>query len=62
MMSTYKSFVEQGGGGVVPVFVNQTDEYYEQLIPRLNGVLLPGGGIPYVINSPFGKVAAKVKQ
>ena len=59
MVSTYQSFVEQGGGGAVPIFVNQPDEYYEKLIPKLNGVLLPGGGDD-LINSPYGKAAYKI--
>ncbi|XP_067950216.1 gamma-glutamyl hydrolase-like [Watersipora subatra] len=62
VFSAYKSFIEQGGGGVVPVFVNQSDSYYEQLIPRLNGVLLPGGDIKHVTRSPFGKAAVKIQK
>lgn len=54
MLSDYQSFIEQGGGGVVPVFVNQSTEYYDQLLTRINGVLFTGGGVD-LITSPYGK-------
>ena len=54
-LADYKSFVEQAGGGAVPIFVNQPDSYYEQLLPRLNGVLFPGGDVD-LVKSPYGKV------
>lgn len=55
----YKSYIEQAGGGAVPLFINQPDDYYEELIPRLNGVLLPGGESD-IVTSPYAKVANKV--
>ena len=60
-MASYKSFIEQAGGGAVPLFINQPDSYYEQLIPRLNGVLLPGGD-SNIMTSPYAKTARKVFQ
>lgn len=59
VLSDYKSFIEQGGGGAVPIYSNQSDEYFEKLIPRLNGVLLPGGG-SNLISSSYGKAAYKI--
>ena len=53
MLSNYRGFIEQGGGGVVPIFVNQSYEYYDKILSRINGVLLPGGGVN-LITSPYG--------
>ena len=51
----YKSFIEQAGGGAVPLFINQPSSYYEKIIPRLNGVLFPGGDAD-LVTSPYAKV------
>jgi len=59
-MTNYQSFIAQGGAGAVPIFVDQPDSYYEQLIPRLNGVLLPGGGLDNLVTSPFANVSKLV--
>ncbi|XP_067929726.1 gamma-glutamyl hydrolase-like [Watersipora subatra] len=59
VLTFYRSFVEQGGAGAVPIFVNQSDEYYDQLMTRINGVLLPGGGVN-LLTSPYGKAAYKL--
>ena len=55
-MSTYKSFIEQAGGMAVPIFVNQSQSYYDQILQRINGVILPGGGVD-LVSSYYGKVA-----
>lgn len=41
--ATYVKFVEAAGGRVVPLFTDQSDEYYKNMLSRINGVLLPGG-------------------
>lgn len=41
--ASYVKFIEASGGRVVPIFVNQTDEYYERIFNSVNGVLFPGG-------------------
>ncbi|XP_070580139.1 gamma-glutamyl hydrolase-like [Ptychodera flava] len=41
----YVKFLESAGARVVPVRVNQTDEYYQHLFESLNGVLFTGGDV-----------------
>ncbi|XP_075558049.1 gamma-glutamyl hydrolase-like isoform X2 [Dermacentor variabilis] len=41
--ASYVKFIEASGGRAVPIFVNQTKEYYKKLFYSVNGVLLPGG-------------------
>ena len=41
--ASYVKFIESGGARVVPVFINQTDEYYQMIHNSTNGLLLPGG-------------------
>lgn len=41
--ASYVKFVEASGGRAVPIFVNQTKEYYKKLFDSVNGVLFPGG-------------------
>ena len=53
------SFVKQAGGAAVPIFVDQPDEYYEQLIPRLNAVYLPGGS-SHNLDSPYAETAMRI--
>ena len=53
------SLVRQGGAEAIAVFVNQSDEYYEQLIPRLNGIYFPGGS-SNKISSPYAETAKKI--
>uniref|UniRef100_L7M012 folate gamma-glutamyl hydrolase n=1 Tax=Rhipicephalus pulchellus TaxID=72859 RepID=L7M012_RHIPC len=41
--ASYVKYIEASGGRVVPIFVNQTRDYYKKLFNSVNGVLLPGG-------------------
>ncbi|KFB47116.1 AGAP006670-PA-like protein [Anopheles sinensis] len=41
--ASYVKFVEGAGARVVPIWINQPAEYYEQIMVNLNGVLFPGG-------------------
>jgi len=42
--ASYVKYLEAAGARVVPVRIDQPDEYYDDLFKKLNGVLLPGGG------------------
>ncbi|KAJ8037926.1 Gamma-glutamyl hydrolase [Holothuria leucospilota] len=42
--ASYVKFVEAGGARVVPILVNQTEDYYNKLFHSINGVIFPGGG------------------
>lgn len=45
IMAAYVKFVEQAGARVVPLLSNDTDSDTENMLEKLNGVLLPGGDI-----------------
>ncbi|XP_013099711.2 gamma-glutamyl hydrolase [Stomoxys calcitrans] len=41
--ASYVKFVESAGGRVVPIWIGQKRDYYEDILSKVNGVLLPGG-------------------
>ena len=43
--SSYVKYVEMFAAQVVPILPNRPEEYYDYLLTRLNGVLLPGGDV-----------------
>ena len=43
--AAYVKYVESAGARVVPVLINQTDEYYEMIFNSTNGLLIPGGRV-----------------
>ncbi|XP_049313877.1 gamma-glutamyl hydrolase [Bactrocera dorsalis] len=38
-------YLEDAGAGVVPIWINRTADYYEDILSKVNGVLLPGGAV-----------------
>ncbi|XP_071446441.1 gamma-glutamyl hydrolase-like isoform X2 [Hetaerina americana] len=43
--ASYVKFLEGAGARVVPIRINLSDDYYENIVNSVNGVLFPGGGI-----------------
>ena len=43
--ASYVKYVESGGARVVPVFINQAEEYYRTIFHSTNGLLIPGGDV-----------------
>ena len=43
--AAYIKYVEAAGARVVPVLINQPDEYYEIIFNSTNGLLIPGGAV-----------------
>uniref|UniRef100_A0A0A1XRN7 folate gamma-glutamyl hydrolase n=1 Tax=Zeugodacus cucurbitae TaxID=28588 RepID=A0A0A1XRN7_ZEUCU len=41
----YVKYLENAGAGVVPIWINRNPEYYEYILSKVNGVLLPGGAV-----------------
>ena len=41
--ASYVKFVESGGARVVPILINQPDDYYGMMFASTNGLLIPGG-------------------
>ena len=50
--AAYVKYVEQAGARVVPVLINQTDEYYDTIFKSTNGLLIPGGAVSIVDSGP----------
>jgi imidazoleglycerol phosphate synthase glutamine amidotransferase subunit HisH len=42
--ASYVKWIESSGGRVVPFILNQSEEYYRNLLGRIHGFLFPGGG------------------
>ena len=43
--ASYVKHIEAGGARVVPVLINQGQDYYKTIFDRTNGILLPGGDV-----------------
>ncbi|XP_071446440.1 gamma-glutamyl hydrolase-like isoform X1 [Hetaerina americana] len=52
--ASYVKFLEGAGARVVPIRINLSDDYYENIVNSVNGVLFPGGGIN-LEDSGYGK-------
>jgi len=45
--ASYVKFVESGGGRVVPIFYNSTNDQLDALFDSINAILIPGGGADF---------------
>lgn len=43
IMAHYVKYIEAGGARVVPIQIYRSKEYYQDILSKINGVLLPGG-------------------
>ena len=43
--ASYVKWAEMAGMRVVPVLLNRSQEYYASVYKRVNGLILPGGGV-----------------
>ena len=43
--AAYVKWIEQAGARVVPVLINQDEEYYETIFSSTNGLVFPGGQV-----------------
>jgi gamma-glutamyl hydrolase len=41
--ASYVSWIEQAGGRVLPILLDQPDAYYDEVFAKTNGILFPGG-------------------
>lgn len=41
--ASYVKWVESGGARVVPIWIGKDQNYYQAILSKVNGVLLPGG-------------------
>ncbi|CAH1794487.1 unnamed protein product [Owenia fusiformis] len=56
---TYVNYLEMAGARVVPIKIDECEEYYEEIFKSINGVLFPGGGVD-IVTSDFACEAKKL--
>ncbi|XP_064542984.1 gamma-glutamyl hydrolase [Drosophila montana] len=52
--ASYVKFVEGAGGRVVPIGIGHNRSYYEELLQKINGLLLPGGATFFNETNGYG--------
>ncbi|XP_074658158.1 gamma-glutamyl hydrolase-like [Tubulanus polymorphus] len=53
-------FAQMGGSLVTPIWVDEPDEYYEELVLQINGLILPGALTNDPLNSGYAKAAHRL--
>ena len=53
--ASYVKYVESGGARVVPVMIDQSEEYYRTIFDSTNGLLIPGGDVS--LNTQSGRLS-----
>eukprot|EP00095_Tigriopus_kingsejongensis_P003580 maker-scaffold140_size315649-snap-gene-2.20 protein:Tk03580 transcript:maker-scaffold140_size315649-snap-gene-2.20-mRNA-1 annotation:"AGAP007890-PA" len=56
LLASYVKYMEQAGAQVVPVMIDESDDYYQMIFESTNGLLLPGGGVD-LYNSGYQRAA-----
>ena len=51
--ASYVKFIESAGARVVPVLINQPEEYYRTIFNSTNGLLFPGGDVSLTDSGKF---------
>ncbi|XP_060869859.1 gamma-glutamyl hydrolase B-like [Metopolophium dirhodum] len=60
--TSYVKSIEASGGRVVPVFTNRTTKYYMDVVRKVNGILVPGGGCAFNMSSGIGQSTNEIFQ
>lgn len=60
IMSSYVKYFEAQGARVVPILITQSDEEIDEMLSKLNGVVMPGGNGNYL--DVGRKIFEKVKE
>ncbi|XP_037780215.1 gamma-glutamyl hydrolase-like [Penaeus monodon] len=53
--ASYVKFFEGAGARVVPILINQDDDYYRTMISSINGLVFPGGSASITQRSGYGR-------
>ncbi|XP_063857573.1 gamma-glutamyl hydrolase-like isoform X2 [Scylla paramamosain] len=53
--ASYVKFYESAGARVVPVMINQEDDYYRNIASSVNGMVFPGGSASITNSSGYGR-------
>lgn len=43
--ASYVQWIQSGGARVVPIWSGKSREYYQSIMSKINGILLPGGNV-----------------
>lgn len=54
--ASYVKWVESGGARVVPVWIGRDKEYYQEIMSKTNGILLPGGNVDKHTKGGYGRI------
>ncbi|KAF2355021.1 Peptidase C26 [Trinorchestia longiramus] len=60
--ASYVKSMESAGARVVPIMINEDQEYYEKLGSSLNGIVFPGGGSSITNSSGYGAAGDALYQ
>ncbi|OQR72891.1 gamma-glutamyl hydrolase A-like [Tropilaelaps mercedesae] len=52
--ASYVKWIEGAGARVLPIFLNKTEAYYDEVINLVNGVLFPGGAVHIDKDTGYG--------
>ncbi|XP_018496633.1 gamma-glutamyl hydrolase A [Galendromus occidentalis] len=52
--ASYVKWAEAAGARVLPIFINQTEEYYDRVLGLVNGVIFPGGAVHIDKDTGYG--------
>ncbi|CAH1118688.1 unnamed protein product [Phaedon cochleariae] len=58
--ASYVKFLELAGARVMPIWLNQTTDYYRRVVKYTNGVLFPGGSAPFDTPGGYGEAAREI--
>lgn len=58
--ASYVKFIEGAGARVVPIWIGQETEYYENILGKINGVLWPGGSSLFNISRGYAEAGFKI--
>lgn len=60
--ASYVKWIETGGARVVPIWLGKDQEYYENILSKLNGVLLTGGSVVKNKKGGYADAAEKIME
>ncbi|CAG9819326.1 unnamed protein product [Phaedon cochleariae] len=58
--ASYVKYLESAGARVIPVWIGQSEEYYQRVVNSTNGLLFPGGGTYFNETGGYGETAKTI--
>lgn len=60
--ASYVKFLESSGARVVPLWINKTRSYYENIMRQINGVLFPGGSADFKTKNGYADAGSMIYE